>query len=305
MCSCFDVNMVAEHIMNVLVPLIMEEIVGVIKVVLLERISERIRERIVDVHVPRAVEQVTEVAKTKEISVLAKTIGEQTVRVETLAVEVEKMRSELFEAERALLANPFAKVKGLITCLINRLQAEAPSEMSHTSCRDGETSMATEKEDLEVDITKHSSELEVLKIPSRDRILQRAADQILDVLVLEKVKQLVEVPKTVSHDVIQQQTAEQIVDVPVPHVEELMEVSKDFAQDRVQRRFAEQTIENPAISSAVKIIEVPVIRTQEKTQQLVNTHVQHVVNTVEVEKPKLIRRQCRERSPSSRRRSTR
>ena len=68
-----------------------------------------------------------------------------------------------------------------------------------------------------------------------------------------------------------------------------MEVSKDFTLDRVQRRFAEQTIENPAISSAVKIIEVPVIRTQEKTQQLVNTHVQHVVNTVEVEKPKLIK----------------
>ena len=137
------------------------------------------------------------------------------------------MRSELFKAERALLANPFSKVKGLITCLINRLQAEAPSEMSLTSYR----------EDLEVDNTKHSSELEVLKIPSRDRILQRAADQILDVPVLEKVKQLVEVPKTVSHDGIQQQTAEQIVDVPVPHVEELMEVSKDFAQDRVQRRF--------------------------------------------------------------------
>ena len=50
-----------------------------------------------------------------------------------------------------------------------------------------------------------------------------------------------------------------------------------------------QTIENFAISSAVKIIEVPVIRTQEKTQQLVNTHVQHVVNTVEVEKPKLVK----------------
>ena len=57
-----------------------------------------------------------------------------------------------------------------------------------------------------------------------------------------------------------------------------MEVSKDFAQDRVQPRFAEQTIENLAISSAVKIIEVLVIWTQEKTQQLVNTHVQHVVN---------------------------
>ena len=115
--------------------------------------------------------------------------------------------------------------------------------------------------------------------------------------MLEKVKQLVEVPKTISHDGIQPQTAEQIIDVPVPHVEELMEVLKDFAQDRVQLRFAEQTIENPAISSAVKIIEVPVIWKQEKTQQLVNTHVQHVVNTVEVEEPKLIKETVQRKKP--------
>ena len=40
------------------------------------------------------------------------------------------------------------------------------------------------------------------------------------------------------------------------------------------------------------------------TQQVVNTHVQYVVNTVEVEMPKSSRRQCRERGPSSRKRST-
>ena len=67
------------------------------------------------------------------------------------------MRSELFEAERVLSA----KVKGLITCLINRLQAEAPSEASHTSYRDERTSMATvKKEDFEADDVKHSSKLE-------------------------------------------------------------------------------------------------------------------------------------------------
>ena len=174
------------------------------------------------------------------------------------------------------------------------------------SYRDEGMSQVTEKEeDLEADTAKNSSILETAvsgstlgcEILSRDRILQRAADQILDVPVLEKVKQLVEVTKTVSHDGIQQQIAEQIVDVPVPHVEELMEVSKDFAQDRVQRRFAEQTVENPVISSAVKIIEKLVIRTQEKTRQLVNTHVQHVVNTVEVEKPKLIKETVQRKKP--------
>ena len=47
--------------------------------------------------------------------------------------------------------NPFAKVKGLITELISRLQEETPSE----------TSKSTEKEeDLEADTGRHSSKLE-------------------------------------------------------------------------------------------------------------------------------------------------
>merc|ERR1712136_154153 len=44
-------------------------------------------------------------AKTQEISVLTKTIEEKTVRVGTMAVEVEKMKAELSEAERTLLAD--------------------------------------------------------------------------------------------------------------------------------------------------------------------------------------------------------
>ena len=71
---------------------------------------------------------------------------------ETLAIQVEKMESELFKAKRA----PFVKVKGLITRLINRLQ----TEMSHMSHCDEETSLAAEKEDLEADIAKHLSTLE-------------------------------------------------------------------------------------------------------------------------------------------------
>ena len=88
---------------------------------------------------------------------------------------------------------------------------------------------------------------------------------------------------------------EQIVDVQVE--EELVEVSKVFPQDKVQQRFVEQTIETPAISLAVKIVEVLVIRTKEKTQQVVNTHVQHVVNTVEVEKPKIIKETVQSKKP--------
>ena len=47
----------ARRIADVLVPLIMEEIVEIVKVVFHERIAERICEQIVDVHVPRVVEQ--------------------------------------------------------------------------------------------------------------------------------------------------------------------------------------------------------------------------------------------------------
>ena len=49
----------------------------------------------------------------------------------------------------------------------------------------------------------------------------------------------------------------------------------------------EQTI--PATSLAEMIVEVPVVQTQGRTQQGVNTHAQHVVNTVEVERPKIIK----------------
>ena len=104
------------------------------------------------------------------------------------------------------------------------------------------------------------------------------------------VKQLVEVPETISQEGIQQRTVEQIVDVPVPQaVEELIEVSQVFPQDRVHQRFVEQTIDIPATSLAEMIVEVPVIQPQGKAQQVVNTHGQRVVDTVEVEKPKIHR----------------
>ena len=99
-----------------------------------------------------------------------------------------------------------------------------------------------------------------------------------------------EVPETVSRDGIQQRTVEQIVDAPVP--QELAEVSRVFSQDRIQQRAVEQTIENPAVSLVEKIVEIPVTR---KTQQGLNTHVQHVVNTVEVQNPKLAKETVQEK----------
>ena len=129
--------------------------------------------------------------------------------------------------------------------------------------------------------------LEVPKNSSQDRNLQGTVEQILDDPVLEKAEQLVDVPETVSRDGVLQRTVEQIVDAPVPEaVEELAEVSKVSPQDGIQKRIVEQTI--PAIPLAEKIVELPVIQMEEKTRQGVNTHAQHVVNAVEVEKPNII-----------------
>ena len=129
--------------------------------------------------------------------------------------------------------------------------------------------------------------LEVPEISSQDREVHGTVEQILDVPVPEMVEQLVEVPETVSRDGVQQRTVEQIPDAPVPQaVEELADISKVSSQDGIQQRIVQQTI--PAILLAEKIVELPVIQTEERTQQGVNTHAQHVVNTVEVERAKII-----------------
>ena len=51
----------------------------------------------------------------------------------------------------------------------------------------------------------------------------------------------------------------------------------------------EETIETLAIPFFEKIVDMLVKQTREKTQQAANMHVQHVVNTVEVETPKIIK----------------
>ena len=122
-----------------------------------------------------------------------------------------------------------------------------------------------------------------------NRILQGAVEQILDVPVLQKAKRLAEVPKIVSQGGIQQRTVEQTFDILVPQDgEELAEFFKTSSQDRVQLRFGGKIIENPVTSLAEKVVEVPVIQTEEKTRQGVNMCTQHVVNAVDVEKSKII-----------------
>ena len=55
----------------------------------------------------------------------------------------------------------------------------------------------------------------------------------------------------------------------------------------------EETIETLVIPFVEKIVDMLVKQTREKTQQAANMHVQHVVNTVEVETPKIIKEAVR------------
>ena len=65
---------------------------------------------------------------------------------------------------------------------------------------------------------------EVLQISSKDQILQRTRDQILDVPAPLMMEELGDVPKMVSQNRTHRRTAEQIAVVPVFHI---------FSQDRV------------------------------------------------------------------------
>ena len=67
--------------------------------------------------------------------------------------------------------------------------------------------------------------------------------QILDVLVLETMKQSVKLPSTVSDDGTQQRTAECIADIPVPQdVKELVEVSEVFPRTNVNSVFGSRSM---------------------------------------------------------------
>ena len=117
------------------------------------------------------------------------------------------------------------------------------------------------------------------------------SEKTVEIRQLDVVEKIVETPEIqTGHSIqgrIQQRTLEQIVDTSIPQV--VAEATKDFSQNRVQQSSMEQTIANPAISLAEETVEMPVIRTKEKTPHVVNTHVQHVVNAVETEMPKIIR----------------
>ena len=123
--------------------------------------------------------------------------------------------------------------------------------------------------------------------PHQEQIPEKICEQIVDVHVSQDVGQVFEAPKISSQDRNLQCTVGQILDVLLlEKAERLVEVPETVSRDRLQQRTVEETI--PDTSLAEMIVVVPVIQTGEKEQQVANTLVQHDVNTVEVEKSKVI-----------------
>ena len=110
------------------------------------------------------------VVQIPQVQVVAETVEIPRLRI------VEKI-DETPEFDAGIGKNPFAKVEGLITRLIDRSQ----TEVSHVSHCDEETSMAAEKkEDLEDDTAKHSSTLETAVPSSTDSVNGGHPDKICD-----------------------------------------------------------------------------------------------------------------------------
>ena len=111
------------------------------------------------------------------------------------------------------------------------------------------------------------------------------------ILVPEVVRAVGETVENRSPEIgVQQRTVEHIAaDTPVPQVcgGTGRSSSKAFLSgQRFNSALLEQTI--PAIPLAEKIVELLVIQTEGTTQRGVNTHVQHIVSAVEVEKSEIL-----------------
>ena len=246
--------MVAEHgcsaasLVDVLIPLIMEEIVEIIKVVLQERISERIREQTVDVHVPRVVEQVSEVSKIPSRDRILQCAVDH-----VLDVPVPKMVTQLLEVPKIV---PQDRI------------------LQQTSGADGKTYSLFQE--------------------SSSAALRTSTDlKGFELVVL--VRRLAEHEHCISATMKFGAGADGDPSVKV----------KDLITDLISRLQAEASSEKREdleadVAKHSSKLEAAVARSTDgdiSTQQVANTHVQHVVNTVELEMPKIIKETVQRKRP--------
>ena len=162
--------------------------------------------------------------------------------------------------------DPFVKVKDLISDLISRVQVEASSETNQKSYCNEEISKITEKrEDLEADVTKHSSRLEAA--------VARSIELDGEISALQSVQHVVntvevEKPKIIELTV---QRKKPIIQEKINQGTKLIEFSQaqflDEAGDMpvvVQRQVSmaqtvQKAMEVAPLQSVNKVVDVPVV----------------------------------------------
>ena len=240
--------------MDVLIPLIMEEIVEIIKVVLQERISERIREQTVDVHVPRVVEQVSEVPKIPSRDRILQCAADHVPDV-----PVPEMVTQLLEVPKII---PQDRI------------LQRTVKQTETSGTDGQTYSLFQE--------------------SSSAALRTSTDlKGFELVIL--VRRLAEQEHCISATMKFGAGADGDPSVKV----------KNLITDLISRLQAEASSEKREdleadVAKHSSKLEAAVARSIDgdiSTQQVVNKHVQHVVNTVEVEMPKIIKETVQRKRP--------
>ena len=279
-------NMVAEQccsatsLVDVLIPLIMEEIVEIIKVVLQERISERIREQTVDVHVPRVVEQVSGVPKTSSRDRTLQCAAEQNPNV-----PVPKMVTQLLEVPKIIpqdriLQQTVEQVASDHEASVKVFAEELKALAEATQVFQSETSGA--------DGQMYSSFQE-----DSSAVLRTSTDlNGFELVIL--VRRLAEQEHGISATMKFGAGADGDPSVKVRNL--VTDLIRLQAEDSSEKR---EDLEADVAKHSSKL-EAAVTRSTDgdiSTQQVANTQVQHVVNTVEQEMPKIIKETVQRKRP--------
>ena len=252
----------AERIVDVLVPLIMEDIVEIVKVVFQERIAKRICEQIVDVHVSQA----TEVPKTSSRDRTLQRTVEQ-----ILDVPLPEMVTQLLEVPKIISQDRILQrtVKEAEATQVLQSETSGDDRQTYSSFQENSSAVLQTWTDLKV------FELVI----SVRRLAEQEHSTALDQLT-SRISAIMKFGAGAEGD-------------PSVKVEDLITDLISRLQAEASSETNQKDLEADVAKHSSKL-EAAVARSigldgEISTLQSANPQVQHVVNTVEAEMPKIVK----------------
>ena len=299
---------IAQHVADVLIPLLREEIVDIVRTISHERIKQRIVEKVADVPVPSQLSNIADVldATRENLEQIKSDLIHVKMNYEDLVM---KHRSVARAAESQVIEEIMEVMPLMsqertqehvddenINVPVPEVMEETIGVVQHNPqkqvrCVDEIIDMPVVMQRLVLASQTVQKTVEVPQVQYTDRIVGVPVVTQRRIPTIQTPQRTVEVPTIVSQDRIQQRTAEQITDTPVPQVaEEVIEMFNVFSQDRVQQRIVEQITETPAVSLAeetmegtIEEIDISVPHVMEKTSEAVKLIPQERVRNCTVE----------------------